>query len=107
MGGRVGEFETANPDQLAAWDGDEGDHWAEHEERYNHAVLAHSVLLLRRAAIGSTEDVLDLGCGCGETTRDAARTATDGSALGIDLSSRMIERARVRAAEEDLASAVR
>jgi len=46
--------------------------------------------------------VLDIGCGCGETTRMAAREAQSGSAFGIDLSSRMIERARERAAAEGL-----
>jgi SAM-dependent methyltransferase len=46
--------------------------------------------------------VLDLGCGNGSTTRDAARAAVDGSALGIDLSARMLENARRRAAEEGI-----
>jgi hypothetical protein len=38
--------------------------------------------------------VLDIGCGTGQTTRDAAHLAVAGSALGVDLSARMIERAR-------------
>jgi SAM-dependent methyltransferase len=40
--------------------------------------------------------VLDVGCGAGQTTREAARVA--GHALGIDASPEMIERARERAA---------
>jgi SAM-dependent methyltransferase len=52
------------------------------------------------AAIGPTDDVLDIGCGTGQTTRDAARRATGGAALGIDLSSKMIELARELAARE-------
>jgi SAM-dependent methyltransferase len=48
--------------------------------------------------------VLDIGCGTGRTTRQAARLAADGSALGVDLSSAMIARARLRAAEEGLSN---
>ena len=44
--------------------------------------------------------MLDIGCGTGQTTRDAARAASAGSALGVDLSSRMLDYARRRAAEE-------
>lgn len=41
-----------------------------------------------------TDRVLDIGCGTGQTTRDAARVATDGSALGVDTSAAMIARGR-------------
>ena len=48
------------------------------------------------------DDVLDIGCGAGQTTRDAARLATNGSALGVDTSSVMLARARSLAAAEEL-----
>jgi SAM-dependent methyltransferase len=38
--------------------------------------------------------VLDVGCGTGQTTRDAARLASGGSALGLDISEMSIQRAR-------------
>jgi SAM-dependent methyltransferase len=44
--------------------------------------------------------VVDIGCGTGQTTRDAARLAVDGSALGVDLSASMIDRARELARAE-------
>ena len=49
--------------------------------------------LLDRAAIQPNDRVLDVGCGTGQTTRDAARIAHAGSALGVDLSSRMLDHA--------------
>ncbi|HET6834906.1 MAG TPA: class I SAM-dependent methyltransferase [Acidimicrobiales bacterium] len=50
---------------------------------------------LRAAANVQPHDrVLDVGCGTGQTTREAARAAVDGSALGVDLSAPMLERAR-------------
>jgi ubiquinone/menaquinone biosynthesis C-methylase UbiE len=55
-----------------------------------------------RAAIGTDDRVLDIGCGTGETTRDAARAASGGLALGVDLSGPMIALALQYAAQENL-----
>ncbi len=53
---------------------------------------------LRRAYEPQSADgVLDVGCGAGQTTCDAARTVVAGSVLGIDVSAAAIERARARA----------
>jgi SAM-dependent methyltransferase len=46
--------------------------------------------------------VLDVGCGTGQTTREAARAAVDGSALGVDVSAPMLERARQLSDDEGL-----
>lgn len=58
--------------------------------------------LQRAARIGTAETVLDIGCGTGQTTRRAARTARQGSALGVDVAAPSIERARELARTEDL-----
>lgn len=52
-----------------------------------------------RAALGirSADRVLDIGCGTGQTTREAALLASDGHAVGIDLDKGMIDRAHERA----------
>lgn len=46
--------------------------------------------------------VLDVGCGTGQTTREAARMAAEGGALGVDLSSEAINRARELAQAEEI-----
>jgi SAM-dependent methyltransferase len=54
----------------------------------------HHQVLRRACGVGRHDHVLDVGCGTGQTTRQAARTATAGSALGVDLSAAMLDRAR-------------
>ncbi len=97
--------DSSNQDQLRAWDGDEGAYWADHADYFDRSVSAYHQRLLERTAIRTDDRVLDVGCGTGQTTRDAARAASAGSALGVDLSSRMLDHARRRAAEEGLANA--
>ena len=94
----------ANVDMAAAWDGDEGADWARDWERYDRGVRSHHVRLMEAAAIAPAERVLDVGCGNGQTTRDAARSAAEGSALGVDLSSGMIARADEIARRENLSN---
>jgi len=58
---------------------------------------------LRRVyEIRPDDRVIDIGCGTGQTTRDAARTAVLGRVLGVDASEPAIERARQLASEEGL-----
>jgi SAM-dependent methyltransferase len=58
--------------------------------------------LFAAAAITSDATVLDVGCGAGQTTRLAARTARYGHATGVDLSGPMLARARATAAGEGI-----
>jgi ubiquinone/menaquinone biosynthesis C-methylase UbiE len=51
--------------------------------------------VLRRAyALRRDDDVVDIGCGTGQTTREAARKAPDGSSVGVDNSAEMVDGAR-------------
>jgi SAM-dependent methyltransferase len=99
------EVDLTNADQARAWDGEGGAYWASHADRFDRALAAYHDRLLASAAIATTERVLDVGCGTGQATRDAARAARHGSALGIDLSARMIQIGRRLAAEQGIANA--
>ena len=105
MAGTRTHVDPSNTAQAEAWDGDEGAYWAQHAERFDAAVAAYDPPFLDAAGIGSADAVLDIGCGTGHTTRDAARAAPSGSAFGIDLSSQMIELARRLATDEGVTNA--
>src|SRR5918997_5736371 len=87
----------ANVEMAAAWDGAEGEHWAEHAERYESIGSAFWDALVAAVRIAPDDDVLDVGCGTGRSSRDAAPLATSGSVLGVDLSGPMLDRARLAA----------
>jgi SAM-dependent methyltransferase len=61
---------------------------------YDAELRVHNDILRRSYGIHPHDHVLDIGCGAGQTTRDAARLAAAGSVLGVDVSAPMIERAR-------------
>lgn len=98
-------FDSSNADQARAWDGGEGEYWAAHADYYDRAVARHHERLMGAAAIAAADRVLDIGCGTGQTTRDAARAAVAGEALGVDMSAAMLEVARQRAAAEGVDNA--
>jgi SAM-dependent methyltransferase len=86
--------DPTNRDQAAAWDGVEGDYWAEHAARFDAALSRYRPAFREATEIAPDDRVLDIGCGTGLTTRDAARAAPAGEALGVDLSARMVAVAR-------------
>jgi ubiquinone/menaquinone biosynthesis C-methylase UbiE len=78
-----------------------GGHDMEHLD-YDAELRLHNDALRLAYEIGPEDRVLDIGCGAGQTTRDAARLASDGWALGVDISKGMIEQARSLAEAEGM-----
>lgn len=92
--------DASNATQFASWDGEGGAFWAVHADRFDEGVAAYRDRFLAAAAIEETATVLDVGCGSGRMALDAARRATAGSVLGVDLSTEMLRLARRRAERE-------
>jgi ubiquinone/menaquinone biosynthesis C-methylase UbiE len=61
---------------------------------YDEELRAHNDRLRAAAGVRPGEHVLDVGCGAGQTTREAARAAAPGEVVGVDVSAPMLERAR-------------
>lgn len=73
---------------------------------YDAELRRHNEALRAAAKVGVRDRVLDIGCGAGQSTRDAAHIAVEGSVLGVDVSAPMLEIARQRSTEEGLRNVV-
>ena len=71
---------------------------------YDAELRLHNELFRAAARVGPRDRVLDIGCGTGQTTREAAQAAVDASVVGVDLSAPMLERARRLSADQGLAN---
>jgi SAM-dependent methyltransferase len=91
---------TAPTTRPIDWNGRDGAHWAANDLRYDAVLSPLTPHLMAAADLSGTDRVLDVGCGCGSTTRLAARQAAD--VLGVDLSEAMLATARRRATEAGL-----
>ena len=103
-GANVRHMDIANVDMAREWDGEEGDDWTENADRYDATDRYIWEQFRAKVTVLADDDVLDIGCGTGKSTRDMARAAPRGRVLGIDLSSRMLADARRRTDQEGLAN---
>jgi ubiquinone/menaquinone biosynthesis C-methylase UbiE len=69
---------------------------------YDTELQLHNERLRQAYEFTATDRILDIGCGTGQTTRDAARLAPDGMAVGVDIDEAMVARARELAATEGI-----
>jgi SAM-dependent methyltransferase len=74
----------------------------QHADEDDAEVRLHNERLRAATGVGPGDRVLDMGCGTGQTTRDAARAAVSGTVLGVDLSASMLARARRLTEDEGL-----
>jgi SAM-dependent methyltransferase len=100
--GGPGEPAVANAEQAAEWDGPAGAHRTRHAAVFDGETRPHNERFRAATGVAPQDHVLDVGCGTGQTTRDAARAAVTGSALGVDLSAQMLAHARRLSREEGL-----
>lgn len=61
---------------------------------YDAELRLHNAHFFAAAKVGAGDRVLDIGCGTGQTTREAARATVGGSAVGVDISEVMLAQAR-------------
>jgi SAM-dependent methyltransferase len=91
-------FVAVNAEQAEDWNGASGREFVEQRERHERMLGRLTARLLAAARIRDGENVLDIGCGCGDATILAARAAGSGRALGADLSRIQVAEARRLAA---------
>ena len=89
--------QPSNTDQVAFWNGDAGAKWVKAQDRLDAMLSPISAEIMKAAATKSGERVLDIGCGCGDTSLDLARQGA--RVTGVDVSAPMLARAKERAAQ--------
>jgi ubiquinone/menaquinone biosynthesis C-methylase UbiE len=90
-----------NADQAAYWNGPAGQRWIKRQETQDIVLAPASAALFERALVREGNRVIDIGCGCGETTIALAkRVGPKGHVIGVDISAPMLARARERAGTE-------
>jgi SAM-dependent methyltransferase len=90
---------TDPTDQSAFWD-ERADAWARHADAMEAFADQFGAFAMDALAPGPGQQVADVGCGPGLTTLALARRVRPGgSAVGIDVSARMVEAARTRATD--------
>jgi SAM-dependent methyltransferase len=88
------------------WAGDLGDKWERYLDQFESGMRTVGLAAVDAAQLEAGERVLDIGCGGGLTTQWLAeRVGPQGRAVGVDISTRLIERARARAREAGVANA--
>jgi SAM-dependent methyltransferase len=87
-----------NSEQIAEWNGALGERWVAMQQQIEPVVAPFGEAALKAAAPQPGEQVVDIGCGCGETSIAIARRVGEkGAVLGVDVSKPMLDVARSRA----------
>jgi SAM-dependent methyltransferase len=86
-----------NAEQLEFWDGAGGERWIAQQARRDEMLGDFAIAALNKAQAKPGEVVLDIGCGCGETTAALAeQVGPNGKITGVDISTPILAEARRR-----------
>jgi SAM-dependent methyltransferase len=89
-----------NQEQIRYWNEESGLRWVQHQQQLDAQIEPLGLAAMQRAGIKLGEQVLDIGCGCGQTSLElAARVGPQGSVVGLDISQPMLARAQERQKE--------
>ncbi len=100
------ETAAANSDQITYWNATAGETWAALQDRLDSQIQPLGEAAIEALRLKAGERVVDIGCGCGQTSLALAeRVGAAGSVLGVDISRPMLAVARRRIAEQSLPQA--
>jgi SAM-dependent methyltransferase len=95
----------ANQEQIRYWNEESGPKWVRLQQQLDSQLAPFSLAVLQQAGAKLGEHILDVGCGCGQTSLElAGRVGPQGSVIGLDISQPMLTRARERQKELAIAN---
>ncbi|WP_237477802.1 class I SAM-dependent methyltransferase [Lichenibacterium dinghuense] len=95
-----------NADQVAYWNGENGDKWARLQARLDALFAPITAAAIAAAAARRGDHALDVGCGCGDTVLALAEAVGPlGAVTGVDISAPMLAVAGHRIAARELTQA--
>lgn len=89
------ESDRPNAQQIEYWNTNAGPTWVESQESMDEMLAPVTQALLNRCDVQKDERVLDVGCGCGDTSVQLGQAGA--AVWGIDISEPMLGRAKERA----------
>ena len=96
---------AANADQIAYWNAAAGETWVAQQDRLDRQLQPLGQTAMAALDPAADERLIDVGCGCGQTSLElAGAVGPDGAVLGVDISAPMLEVARRRATEAGLSN---
>ncbi|HEY3888018.1 MAG TPA: methyltransferase domain-containing protein, partial [Caulobacteraceae bacterium] len=102
----MAETATANSDQVAYWNAGAGETWTAMQDKLDGQIQPLGEAAIEALGLKAGERVVDIGCGCGQTTVAlASQVGAAGAVLGVDISRPMLVAARRRLAAQGLAQA--
>jgi SAM-dependent methyltransferase len=92
-----------NADQIACWNDAVGPAWISMQDELDHQLRGLGLAAMAALAPAEGERLIDIGCGCGDTTLELARrVGAGGRVVGADISAPMLAVAQGRAAAQGL-----
>lgn len=97
---------AANAAQIEYWNALAGETWVKYHAQLDRQIAPLGHRAQAALAVRPGEAIIDIGCGCGQTSLElAAAVGPSGSVTGIDISNPMLEIARAEAHAAGLANA--
>ena len=93
-----------NADMKAFWNGAGGERWVSFGDRLEASLQSFGQHTIDTSGAAVDESVLDIGCGCGPNSIELAlRVGANGRVRGVDISSPVLDQARINARASGLA----
>jgi SAM-dependent methyltransferase len=93
----------SNAAQVEYWNSSAGETWAQFQEALDRQIEPLGLAAMDQLSPGEGEHIVDIGCGCGQTSLAlAARVRPTGTVFGIDISKPMLDVALRRPRTADL-----